>query len=88
MNSDIKKTDYIKAGPYYLEMNKIQIREMSNIPFFGGSLRRYDQYKHDFINVASCDENRIYREFFLPYIIEFCDKNEIDDRHFKFMGGL
>jgi len=87
MDSDIKKTERIENKFYYLEMNKIQIRELSNIPFFGPSLMRFDQNKKDFICVKECDKNRILRDYFLNQIIDFCDSSGIEDKDFDFLRG-
>ncbi len=57
MDSDIKKSEYFNVydkynNLYFVELNKIQIREMSNIPFCGEAIYKYDANKKGFIHVS------------------------------------
>jgi hypothetical protein len=89
MDSDIKKTEYFNAygksdNLYFVELNKIQIREMSNKPFVGEAIYRYDPYKKDFIHISKYNtftEKEYYNimERLQLTIKDFKERNEISD---------
>ena len=73
MTSDIKASAYYTSGDYYLECNKVVIKELSGKPFLGTSVRGYNEEDRDFSNHYVADEEKeILRIYFSKQIDEFC----------------
>jgi hypothetical protein len=77
-HSDVRVTDYYQHGNYYLECNKVVIRELSGKPFLGTSLRGYTEKDQDFgEHYLTEEEADILRLYFSERVEEFCRKNGI-----------
>jgi hypothetical protein len=77
MNSDIRVTRYCKQGSYYLELNKVQIKDFGNKPFLGLSLRGYNEEDRDFsIHYGTEEQTAILKEHFADKIYTFCKKHD------------
>jgi hypothetical protein len=76
MKSDILHTGFCTKDGYYLELNVIKIRDLSNTPFLGTSLRRYNDEDKDFKTVSSMsEEHQILETLFGDKIRKFCAKH-------------
>ncbi len=87
MDSDIKHKEYFQAynkddSLYYIELNKIQIREFGNKPFCGGSIFKYDKKEKNFIHISKYGDekeyNLIYERIALT-IKDFKERNGIEE---------
>jgi hypothetical protein len=76
-NSDTKVRSFAHSGDYYLELNKVQIRELSNIPFLGLSLHIYNEEQKDFNGVFGESKALTLMALFTNKIENFCLKNDV-----------
>lgn len=87
MDSDIKHKEYFQAynkddSLYYIELNKIQIREMSNKPFVSEAIFKYVEKEKNFIHVSKYIDEKEYNlilERIALTIKDFKERNDIED---------
>lgn len=88
MDSDIKHKEYFQAynkddSLYYIELNKIQIREFGK-PFCGEAIFKYDEKEKNFIHISKYlsrtekEYNLIYERIALT-IKDFKERNGIEE---------
>jgi len=87
MDSDIKHKEYfhVNEGDYYVELNKIRIREFGNVPFLGEAIYKYSQDKKDFIRVSEYWDDKEHDkviEGLQSIITDFKERNNIHDSEY------
>lgn len=87
MDSDIKHKEYFNAydkydNLYFVELNKVQIKEFSNKPFVGEAFYKYDEDIKSFIRISRYLNEKEYslimERMFLT-IKDFKERNNIND---------